>query len=232
MLHRAPRARRLVLRRATPGQELELIRDVAEWRRIHRGNSPSLLLPVDSRLMYMLRRERRCRTPSAALLRVFTRRHYRPAHYNAGVRRLARLRREFYDFLDYAERHLKPRGFVIPSRYCVIVTRFGPGGAFDPVSGRIWARSTANGQFADVDPLHVLIHEAVHIGIARIARGARLNYEETERVVDLLSSAAVGTAGARYKMQTVGERLIDPYVRTGDLRVGAALYVRHYPRPD
>ena len=99
---------------------------------------------------------------------------------------------------------------------------------YNPKTGRIFLKTTANGQFKRIDPTHTIIHEMVHIGIdKKIVKEYQLTHWEKERVVDLICSLAFGNILNNYSLQSKGEKGLDSFVNKDSI-MNLPLAIKHY----
>ena len=159
---------------------------------------------------------------------------YKPEIYEAGVCRLvtvkAKIKATFPIFLKLRETW----GFIVFPKYEIAITRYGMGGSYDIKTGKITVRINDKAEFLRVGPEHTTIHEMVHLGIQeRIVEKYQLNQTEKERLVDTMVSNLFGGLLPTYKLQSVGDVRVDPYITTEtiiDLPKAIEDYVTKYPR--
>ena len=100
--------------------------------------------------------------------------------------------------------------------YEVILTLYGPGGSFDPETGRIILYITKEGNYKQYKKAaHTIIHEITHIGIQEsIVNEFNVAHTLKERIVDLFVKLYFGKQLPNYKIQDMGDYRIDPYLKS------------------
>jgi hypothetical protein len=165
---------------------------------------------------------------------IFVQHIYHKTDYENGLEALddaeERIREAFARF----EELNKQWDFKVFHHYDVVLTLYGPGGYFNPRTGKVTLKTTLDGRFKRGDPLHTIIHEMVHIGIhENIVKRFRLTHWEKERVVDLICSIKFGDILRGYRIQPRGERNLDAFVNEdsiSNLPGAVEAYVERYPR--
>ncbi|MFH1930222.1 MAG: PDZ domain-containing protein [Pseudomonadota bacterium] len=165
---------------------------------------------------------------------LFSQHIYRKACYEEGLSSLDDTEKKTIAVFPRFEKLKKQWGFKVFHHYDVVLTLYGPGGHFNPRTGKVVLKTTADGSFKRGDPIHTIIHEMVHIGIhENIVKRFRLTHWEKERVVDLICSIKFGDILKNYTIQAGGERNLDTFVSHDSLSnlpavIGA--YIKRYPR--
>ena len=104
-------------------------------------------------------------------------------------------------------------GFKIYKHYDVALTLYGPGGTYDPSSGKVFIRATSDGSFVRKEPIHTVVHEMVHLGIDQnIKERYDLDHNETERVVDYICSKYLGHVLTGYREMSLRDEQLDGYL--------------------
>ncbi len=100
--------------------------------------------------------------------------------------------------------------------YQINLTLYGPGGSYDPDEGSILIYTSPVGMFKNYDePHNTIIHEVVHIGIEdSIVRKYDLPHPLKERIVDTFVSLNFGQYLPNYKIQEMGDKRIDPFLKS------------------
>ena len=119
--------------------------------------------------------------------------------------------------IDSLKRYQTAWGFFIPAKYNIQLTVYGPGGQYNPSTGRIIYLVNKNGQF-DRKPLWTILHESVHIGIEdRIIQGYKLQHWVKERIVDQFVKKQFGSVVPDYQMQNIQLPAIDKMFQNSDV---------------
>jgi hypothetical protein len=165
---------------------------------------------------------------------IFVQHLYRKTDYENGLIALADAEESIREAFPRFEELNKQWHFKIFDHYDVVLTLYGPGGYFNPRTGKVTLKTTLDGRFKRGDPLHTIIHEMVHIGIQEnIVERFNLTHWEKERVVDLVCSIKFGDILRGYRIQAGGERNLDPFVShnsISNLPGAIEAYVKRYPR--
>ena len=104
-------------------------------------------------------------------------------------------------------------GILKSLSYTVKLTKYGPGGSYDPKTGTVTMLTTKGGQFKKLDPVETIVHEVVHMGIENeIVARYKLSHPEKERLVDLFVQKLYKEEMPNYKLQNLGESKIDPFI--------------------
>ncbi len=141
---------------------------------------------------------------------------YQKEDYQAGYQKIA----EQLDLLNKMTRRIKRHkrywSFKVYDTYPIVLTLYGPGGSYDPDTGRILVFTTPDGRFKTSDnAAHVIIHEMVHIGIEQsIIQALEVPHAFKERIVDQLVVVYCRKWLPDYRVQNMGETRIDPYLAT------------------
>lgn len=141
---------------------------------------------------------------------------YNKEDYQAGYQKMA----EKLDLLNKMtrriKRHKRDWSFKVYDTYPIVLTLYGPGGSYDPDTGRILVFTTSDGRFKTSDnAAHVIIHEVVHIGIEQsIIQALEVPHALKERIVDQLVVVYCNKWLPDYRVQNMGETRIDPYLET------------------
>lgn len=150
-------------------------------------------------------------------LRAFvTNQLYNQQDYQAGYQKIADKLSLLNKMTRRLKRHKRDWPFKTYDTYPIVLTLYGPGGSYDPDTGRILVFTTSDGRFKTSDnAAHVIIHEVVHIGIEKsIIQELEVPHAFKERIVDQLVVAYFGKWLPDYRVQNMGETRIDPYLET------------------
>ena len=150
-------------------------------------------------------------------LRVFIKdKVYRKQDYQAGYQKIAKQLDLLNKMTRRLKRHKRDWSFKVFDTYPIVLALYGPGGSYDPDTGRIIVFTTSDGRFKTSDnAAHVIIHEVVHIGIEQsIIQELEVPHALKERIVDQLVVAYFGKWLPDYRVQNMGETRIDPYLET------------------
>lgn len=128
---------------------------------------------------------------------------------------------------------------VLP-RYEVVLTRYGPGGRYNPDTGSIIALTNIDGSFRRARPCLTVGHEIIEIGIHPLVKKFRLTHEEKERVADHVCIKGLADILEGYTFQTddpnispVGDKRIDQFFTQeslDNLPIILKRCVEQYPR--
>lgn len=106
-------------------------------------------------------------------------------------------------------------GFKEAEIYQINLTLYGPGGSYNPKNSSVLIYTTKNGEFKQYkNPANTIIHEIVHIGIQEsIVNKYKVSHRLKERIVDLFVSLNFKKFLPDYKIQNMGEKRIDPFLK-------------------
>ena len=159
---------------------------------------------------------------------------YHKTDYEKGLKALEDVEEKIRAAFPRFKELNKQWGFKVFYHYDVVLTLYGPGGLYNPRTGKVTLKTTPDGTFKRVDPLSTIIHEMVHIGIhENIVKRFRLTHWEKERIVDLICSIKFGDILRGYRIHPGGERNLDAFVdddSIANLPGGIEAYVKRYPR--
>ncbi len=104
-------------------------------------------------------------------------------------------------------------GFTLFPECAILLTRYGPGGSYNPDQGSVVLLTRLDGTFKRANPLHSVLHEIVHIGIEfPIVKKYKLLQWEKERLVDRIVLEVFGSELHDYKPRVNGDRRLDAYL--------------------
>ena len=153
-----------------------------------------------------------------AALRIFHEEIHDPTRYHAGLAALEHVPATAAPVFDIFETWRRDWGFLLFTMYEVALTLYGPGGSYDPDSGRIILLTTPDGRFRTPHPVHTIVHEMIHIGIEQpIVERLGLSHPEKERLVDRLAVVGLGHVLTDYEPQPMGPPEMDRFVTTETL---------------
>lgn len=126
-------------------------------------------------------------------------------------------------------------GFVVKPNYSICLTRYGPGGSYNAITGKVIILTNSDGSFKHSYPTHTPIHEMVHIGIQEpIVEKFKLSHSEKERLVDKICLALFSNELPGYFIQQLGDPRINEFISSADdivhLPEVLEKYVQKYPR--
>nr|WP_299382371.1 hypothetical protein [Allomuricauda sp.] len=100
--------------------------------------------------------------------------------------------------------------------YRITLTLYGPGGSYNPDEGSVLLFTTSEGKFKNYqNPANTIIHELVHIGVEKpIIQKYQVPHTLKERIVDTFVFLNFKGDLPEYRIQDMGEKRIDPYLRT------------------
>ena len=225
---------RLIIR--PPGLEEEL--RALEWTidrlPFFKRKGYTVALPDQPDFMAWLKDRKTRAGNRGELARIFGDKVFDPAAYGPGLQALA-LRPEMVVRAFSGLKRLAERwGFQLFPSYEVVLTLYGPGGSYDPRSGRISLLTTTRGRFKQSDPLQTIVHEMVHLGLERpVVKRFGLGHWEKERLVDLICLVFLKQTLPGYKPGTRACPELDRLVSLkglDDLPRAVAAYVGATPR--
>lgn len=119
-------------------------------------------------------------------------------------------------------------------KYNVLLTRYGPGGSYNPYQGKIIMMTDTDGSFKKFRPQETVIHEIIHIGIEEnIVNHFVLNHWEKEALVDLICTLKFGDILPKYQMQSQENIKVNDYINLKSLdQLPKAIekYITAFPR--
>lgn len=123
--------------------------------------------------------------------------------------------------------------FKVFSEYEILLTKYGPGGRYNPNIGRVILLTTKDGGFKRESP-HTILHEITHIGIEdSIVKKYTLSHSEKERLVDLLVKIIFNKEFPNYWVQKIGDGKMDSYINSETIKnlpETIKRYVTDFPR--
>jgi len=165
---------------------------------------------------------------------VFLEKEYNESYFAEGIKKIKEKLSVIEGCLHKLVEPNKRWGFKLFDKYLVLLTKYGPGGSYDSQTGKITMLTRKDGTFKQENPEQTVIHEIVHMGIEECVVGAfKLTHPEKERLVDLLVRKTYGDVFPNYKLQSMGETKIEPYITNesmNNLLPDIERYVSSYPR--
>lgn len=165
---------------------------------------------------------------------IFLEKEYNKSYFAEGVKKIKEKLSVIENCLPKLAEPSKRWGFKLFDKYLVLLTKYGPGGSYDSQTGKITMLTRKDGTFKQEDPEQTVIHEIIHMGIEECVVGVfKLSHSEKERLVDLLVKKTFGDVFPNYKLQSMGETKIDPYITDesiNNLPPDIKKYVSSYPR--
>jgi hypothetical protein len=195
-------------------EEVRFLWSVIRRIEFYRENGYQLLLPInDSFDVYLKKAENGELSNSDfdGFAMMFKNEIYNPMSYKAGYEKVQACLERANQAIPVFDPYRRKWGFHVPSQYLVQLTLYGPGGSYDPKTGKIILLTTVDGIFKrGIDPLDTIIHEAVHIGIeSKIVKRYGLSHWTKERIVDRFVLHHFQDMLPNYKMQTIPNVSID-----------------------
>jgi len=165
----------------------------------------------------------------------FCKREYREGFYTKGVEVLKQNENIIRDAFSMFLKLQKAWSFKVFSTYTIKLTKYGPGGSYDPNTGEITMLTTVDGGFKRRDLTGTVIHESVHMGIEDlIVKKYNLSHTEKERLVDLICKNLFQDLLKEYTIQSIGDSKIDPFVSKKadiyNLPTQVEMFIRANPR--
>lgn len=219
------------IRAATPNEEFSIILSTLRNRVFFRKHGYDVALP-DNETFNQLPESSgdMSEVDKNKLFKLFDREIYDTSNYEKGLKRLRHAKEIVGNAFPIFDKFNKKWDFAVPKSYDVILTLYGPGGQYNPKTGKIFIKTTANGQFKRIDPTHTIIHEMVHIGIDKtIVKKFQLTHWEKERVVDLICAFAFSDILDNYTIQSKGEKRLDAFVNKDSI-MNLPLAIKSYVR--
>lgn len=141
---------------------------------------------------------------------------YKKSRYEHGYEKIKNqlpLINQMLEEINQSERNWDFKEFNV---YQVNLTLYGSGGSFNPDEGSILIFTTPNGAFKNYhNPANTIIHEIIHIGIeASMITTYGIPHALKERIVDTFVALSFKKYLPDYKIQDMGDRRIDKYLKT------------------
>jgi hypothetical protein len=165
----------------------------------------------------------------------FLRKEYREKFYSNGIETLNQDENTIKDVFPIFLKLYKAWGFEMFPTYTVKLTKYGPGGSYNPNTGEITMLTTVDGRFKQLNPTNTIIHESVHMGIENlIVKKYKLTHTEKERLVDLICMNLFQGNLKDYRIQSIGDSKIDPFISKEtdiyNLPAQISMFIRDNPR--
>ncbi len=134
--------------------------------------------------------------------------------YAKGIERIKNSIEVVKEINNIFKRYESKWDFKLFSKYNIRLTRFGPGGSYDPDEGKIIIKTKKDKIASNTASLEaILLHEMVHIGIEDvIVKKYDLSHEVKERIVDNFMMYHFKSVLPNYKMWSKGDSRIDKYL--------------------
>ena len=141
---------------------------------------------------------------------------YKKSDYQAGYKKVSGAMPKINFALSTISENIKNWEFKYFDEYKITLTLYGPGGSYDPETGRIILQSTPSGDFKNYkNPENTIIHEMIHMGIeTSIISKYGLSHQIKERIVDKFVQVWFGDMLPDYRLQNFGDTRIDKYLET------------------
>lgn len=167
--------------------------------------------PAMDSLKYKYRSGTADQNDSARLHKVLSQTVFQASDYAKGYQAITARLPQLEIMMDTLSRTGWNFPFRIFPEYTLQLTLYGPGGSYDPETGKIILMTTPGGAFKGYDdPACTLIHEIIHMGIEHsIVRPLNLTHARKERLVDLLVLHFFGPLLPGYRIQTFGDSSLD-----------------------
>lgn len=169
-----------------------------------------------------------------SLFNLFKKEVYNPDFFKSGTVTLESYRPIFNEAISKFTEMNKKWGFKIFPKYSVLLTRYGPGGSYNPNKGSVIMMTNINGTFKKFHPEETVIHEIIHIGIEEnIVSHFSLDHWEKEAVVDLICILNFKDILPNYQVQSQGNKKINDYITSisiNQLPKAVKKYVTDFPR--
>ncbi len=223
------------IRPATSEEEFDIILSTLHRMPFFRQHGYDVVLPDNEKFKQLGNRSTKIsESEKDELYDFFSKNIYDRGNYEKGLEKSAHMTEIFNNAIPILYSFKRKWGFKLLEHYDVILTRYGVGGQYDPMNGKLFLKTNPDGHFKRSDPAHTLIHEIIHIGIDEdIIKAYHLTHWEKERVVDLICALKFDGLIKNYKIQPWGEKNLDPLITKDsimDLPNAIESYVRMYPR--
>jgi len=166
--------------------------------------------------------------------KLFKEKEYTADFFTAGVQQIEKLLPVVKSCFPKLLKLNKLWGFRLFSDYSVLLTKYGPGGSYDPKCGTVTMLVNKGGTFKRDKPEQTIIHEIVHMGVEDcIVKTYKLSHQEKERLVDLVVKTLFSDISPGYRVQSFGESRIDEYISSNSITTLPSViedYVRSFPR--
>nr|WP_321236215.1 hypothetical protein [uncultured Psychroserpens sp.] len=141
---------------------------------------------------------------------------YKKSDYKKGYHKIEKQRSLINEMVSIIHKSERNWDFKMFDTYQINLTLYGPGGSYNPDEGSILIYTTPNGEFKQYkNPANTIIHEIVHIGIeASIVTKYNVPHTLKERIVDTFVFLHFNTHLPKYRIQDMGEKRIDQYLKT------------------
>ena len=225
----------ITIRSPQPQEEFGVIWHTLRTMPFYRKHGYDVVLPDHERFDELVKLPPNIRdAEKKKTYEIFVQHIYRKTDYENGLEALDDVEERIRAAFERFEELNNQWDFKVFHHYDVVLTLYGPGGHFNPRTGKVVLKTTLDGRFKRGDHLHTIIHEMVHIGIhENIVKRFQLTHWETERVVDLICSIKFGDILRDYRIQPGGERNLDTFVShdsISNLPEAIEAYVKRYPR--
>lgn len=182
-------------------------------------NHYSLSLPQNEMITYLLEKSRKDSLlveDYDSLCTLISRRVYSREDYEKGYQNILQATPLLEKAISIlSEIHSKWEFKMFP-QYQLDLTLYGPGGSYDPETGRILLMTRPDGSFKGYNnPVNTIIHEMIHIGIEEsIVKKYRLSHTLKEQLVDRCVRILFGDMLPDYRIQDFGNNQIDKYLKS------------------
>ena len=195
----------LSVRAQTEDEAYEYLMRVLEDMEFYRANGYDVALPDHQAFAP--------ETKPRGSAEVFASEVYEAAEFEKAIEILAADSAILLEALEWFAATTGIEGFRPFDRYEVTLTLYGPGGSFDPENGGIVLFATPDGRFKGGGGAVTIIHEMMHLAVDEgLVRRFGLSHWGKERLVDLLVQREFSESLPDYKLQSRGEKALDPYL--------------------
>lgn len=174
------------------------------------------------------------RVNKTKIFNLFQKEVYDPNFFKQGIITLENYRSIFNQAIPKFMDFRKKWDFKIFPQYNVLLTRYGPGGSYNPDQGTIIMLTDIDGKFPVFRPDETIVHEIIHLGIEEnIVNFFKLNHLEKETLVDLICILKFKDILPNYQIQSISNPNISKYLTSksvDNLPKTIQSYIDIYPR--
>lgn len=206
---------KITIRPGTVKEEFGYLKSVLSRLQFYKDNRYTVGLPDNKQLL-----DPQIQKDSVKMFSIFETSEYDKGYFAEGLK-ILNAHKDFIESLVQKLLYLKDLwDFKVFSKYTVVLTKYGPGGSYNPDTGKIDLFATKEGKFKGGDPVETIVHEIIHIGIEEsIVKKFRLTHWEKERLVDLLVKTLFAKELPGHKLQGEAKNKIDGYINLESIKV-------------
>jgi len=138
---------------------------------------------------------------------------YKSDYYKEGLRALDTMGIDLEDLARTLDIYQEAWGFKPFDTYTIRLTKYGPGGSYDPKKGHIIIKVKEDGIASYRAPSEIILHEIIHIALEQaFVQPFDLNHLEKETLVDAFFMGHFLSYFPDYKIQRQTYHRIDDYI--------------------